>query len=151
MAPYAPPKNTKGANIKTNSILGLVFVPLCFSAMAALRPSCQRVARDSVVRQQKSAKFNQRPLLCRALSTALCLQLLKDLELFFGERGLPCTPIGLREAIVRLGDAWLKCGCTTELLDRFGVTFLIREENPELQKSARELWIEGNGTFQQGF
>jgi hypothetical protein len=34
-----------------------------------------------------------------------------------------------------LRDARLERRRTTELLDRFGVAFLVREENPELQKS----------------
>src|SRR5688500_17464731 len=74
---------------------------------------------------------------------------LKDLELFFGKRSLPCAAIGLGEPIMRLRDSGLERGCAAQLLDRFGVALLVGQQYAELEKPARECGIECHRARQQ--
>ena len=79
------------------------------------------------------------------------LELLEDLELFRGQLVLTRALVGLGQPVVRLRQGGLQPRGVLQLLNRFLVPLLVREENPELEEALRELWIEGNRSSELRF
>jgi hypothetical protein len=76
---------------------------------------------------------------------------LEDLDLFGGQRLLAGPLVRLRKAIVRLGQIGLQTRCVAQLLNRLGVSLLVREQDAELQEALRKLAIERDRSSEQRF